>query len=100
MNPQAEELQKKILAEQYDEWKKNPVTTIILSALQKHKDSFVTRIAYTNLSDANANEQLKYYAGNIKNMEAVLQIMTEPEALNNLLFPQPTPTVPTSKTLK
>lgn len=100
MNPLAEDLQKKILTEQYEDWRKNPVTTIVLNALQKHKDSFVTRIAYQNLSEPNASEQLKYYAGNIKNMEVVMQVMTDITTLTSLLFPPPTPTTPTTKTLK
>ena len=100
MNPLAENLQKKILDEQYEDWRKSPVTTIILAAMQKHKDSFVTRIAYQNLSEPNASEQLKYYAGNIKNMEVVMQLMTDVNTISTLLFPPPTPSTPTTKTLK
>lgn len=77
------------IAQQHNQWSEHPTTQTMLSAVRKHKESFVGLIG-SNVNNASMTDAaFRSLAVNIRNTDAILVLLTDAKQFAEFMVPEP-----------
>ena len=69
--------QEEILVDQFEEWLKHPVTTLVLKSVQKHKEKFAVSLMNGTDDYTIPDQRFRNLSFGMRTVDCVLKIMTD-----------------------
>jgi hypothetical protein len=74
-----EQKQEAVRLELYEQWRKHPITQMLLENLEKDRQFFVEAISIKAIDDEVSSKKIRYYGFGIKNISNMIKMITNYE---------------------